>query len=334
MKQLISILAGYFKKDLPMSDKKSSHAAVEQQDTSVTHSMAAIDTSDWKTTDKVWMASRRSNWLEIEKMLSQHKSKKALGIIKQYYLRGKMPDWRSLKEWSNPERHLDIFCLIWLHPSWDEKVLTPLRDAYIASDLIVEGDIGSGFEIFFGSINPSCRNYESEDEINRILTTGSNEIIFKVLMGDLSNSVIEIQGYTPRDPIVLNNLPNRVYKIPKSSIGTICTMAKWLCIKTMFPINEDMLFQYDQPLEWWYQSCETEEGYFEKPRNRGSQKYFEKALYCIYHFDTAKEGNSCRTHFVQKVRKILDERKFIREFEMIWARVKSGEIQIENAFEP
>jgi hypothetical protein len=71
-----------------------------------------------------------------------------------------------------------------------------------------------------------------------------------------------------------------------------------------------------------------------KPRNRGSQKYFEKALYRIYHFDTAKEGNSCRTHFVQKLRKILDERQFIREFEMIWARVKSGEVQIENAFEP
>ena len=43
-----------------------------------------FDTSHWKTSDKAWMAERKQQWLEIEKLLYVlDKNKKARSIIKQ-----------------------------------------------------------------------------------------------------------------------------------------------------------------------------------------------------------------------------------------------------------
>lgn len=102
----------------------------------------------------------------------------------------------------------------------------------------------------------------------------------------------------------------------------------------MTAVNEDFLFQYDRPLEWWYMCRPVVEDAFDKETFPDNQRKLVKiALYRIYHFDTQKEGDSCRTRFVHKMRKILDERPFIKEFEAMWAQVKSGKIQVEGACE-
>ena len=70
-----------------------------------------FDTSHWKTTDKAWMAERKQQWLEIEKLLYVlDKNKKARSIIKQYFLKGQLPDWKKLHDWSqgSTTRHLDL----------------------------------------------------------------------------------------------------------------------------------------------------------------------------------------------------------------------------------
>jgi hypothetical protein len=91
-----------------------------------------IDSSCWQTKDKAWMEPRKTEWEKIARMLQHHKSAKALTVIKQYYLRGKMPDWEKFIDWDDYRGHLDIICFLWLHPSWDEVVLRLLRDAYIS----------------------------------------------------------------------------------------------------------------------------------------------------------------------------------------------------------
>jgi len=59
-------------------------------------------------------------------------------------------------------------------------------------------------------------------------------------------------------------------------------------------------------------------------------KEYQKALYCFYHFDTEKEGDTSQTHFVNKIRKILDEREFIPEFKKMWLDVKADKIEVKN----
>ncbi len=296
-------------------------------------SLKDIDTSYWLTKDQAWVTERQANWLELEQVIanSLFKPKKALSIIKQYYLKGKMPNWEKLKEWENSIRHLDLFCFIWLHPSWDEAILTPLRDAYMASDLIIEGDINEGIGSFLSNGTTRACTINNVDPIPRFIDTEyHNELLFEILMGDLNNTTYEIQGYTLGDPVVMFGLPKRVYELPKANLDRTLGMGEWLCLDALFPYNKDMLFQYDQPLEWWYQGSKIEEDYFEKSKNRGSRKYVEKALYRFHNFNTQKEGDTCRTRFVHKIRKILDEREFISEFKQMWEDAKAGKIEVKD----
>lgn len=288
-----------------------------------------IDTSYWKIKDPQWMAQRKAEWPRIEAMLKGPKSGKGKTAIKQYFITGKMPDWDKFRDWNSTERHLDLFMFIWLHPSWDEVVLKPLRDGYITSKVITLDDIQVGLGGFLGwGIVSASQDYSkaSEEELSQCLhTDGHNEVLFNVLMGDLDCTRYELEfknNYLGSEAVVLN--------LPQGSLSQVCTMAAWLCVTTMHPINTDMLFQYDKPLEWWYRSCEKDEGFFNRNLNKKSQPYYEKALWRIHHFDTEKEGDTCRTRFVHKIRRILDERPFIKEFETMWQRVKSGDIQVED----
>ena len=60
-----------------------------------------IDTQYWQLGDPSWVKQRQSEWLSIEPMLleTMFKSKKAITIIKRYFLKGIMPDFEKLKNW-------------------------------------------------------------------------------------------------------------------------------------------------------------------------------------------------------------------------------------------
>jgi hypothetical protein len=286
-----------------------------------------INTSNWKTKDKGWVLERKAQWETIEPMLVGPKSGKGKTAIKQYFLKGKMPDWDKFRDWNNSERHLDLFMFVWLHPSWNENLLSQLRDAYISSDEIVLGDVSQGFGILlsWGTVR-ACQDYtDRSDEWPHCLHThGHNELLFKILMSNLEKHCYELE-FLDRGL----GREKRKLELPKSDLGAIFSMAKWLSIRKMLPINNDMLFQYDLPLEWWYQSVKNIEN-SNAFRFSSKKPYFEKALYRIHHFDTDKEGDTCRTRFVQKMRKMLDEREFMPEFKQVWSDVKTGKVELED----
>lgn len=285
-----------------------------------------IDTSYWKLDDPVWVAEREQCWPTIEFMLQIYKPKKKnLSPIKDYYLRGKMPNWKGLKDWENDERHLDLFMFLWLHPSWDEVVLGELRDLYITSDLIIAQDVRKGFGGFLHSqINIAAAPYRHMKQVRFPYIQGKGELLFKVMMGDPGVAEYEVQGH----PTLCKK---EVYQLPRERLVSIGTMGAWLCIERMLPIHHDFLFQYDQPLEWWYDSVKDSD-FFSSGNEFNMQLVpsLEKALWRIHHFDTEKEGDTCRTHFAYKIRKILDEREFVSEFKQMWLDVKAGKIQVQH----
>jgi hypothetical protein len=287
-----------------------------------------IDTTYWKTNDPTWMAERKAAWPRIEGMLKGVKDGKGKTAIKHYFLKGKMPDWDKFADWDNTDRHVDIFMFLWLHPSWDEALLSRLREEYISSELIVYDDLRAGFGKFlsWGTVR-ACQDYSrnSEEEKRYILhTDGHNELLFRVLMGDLNRTDYEIAR-----PVTFG--PKQIYHIPQCDFINIRAMGRWLCIKEMHAINNDMLFQYDLPLEWWYRGCTKNEDYFTTSTLKQRQKpSAEKALWRIHNFDTVKEGDTPRTRFVHKMRTILDERPFIKDVEDMWRRVKAGKVTVED----
>jgi len=61
---------------------------------------------------------------------------------------------------------------------------------------------------------------------------------------------------------------------------------------------------------------------------------YQKGLYRIHHFNTEEEGDTCRTHLVYKIRKVLDEHDFIPEFKQIWEDVKLDKVNVKKPWKP
>jgi len=291
-----------------------------------------FDASYWPVKDKAWMAQRKQEWAAIEVMLEYKKTKKARTIIKSYFLKGKLPDWDKLRHWNNDERHLDIFLFLWLHPSRDKDLLIKLRDEYMHSVVIRIGDIGTGYGTFFGEfiIMPS-QDYPDEmvkDLKYCITTDGENEFLFDVMMEGLDQPFYELEF------LYLDNKPPEVLKLqtPCAKPEYLYLICEWLYIKNFRSINEDYLLQYDKPLEWWYRCFPTDEAYFEKEaQSVAVRQAFREALYRIHIFDTEKEGDTRRTRFAHKLRKLFDERDFIPEFKQMWLDVRAGRLKVDEA---
>jgi len=288
-----------------------------------------IDTSYWLAKDKNWMAERKAQWETIEPRLKtgMNKAQRAISIIKRYFLKGTVPDFEALSDWKSDFRHLDLLCFIWLHPSKDKQVLKALRDAYIHSPLVDESDVWLGIGGFLrgGEIDASIEFKKGKKDTSGWRRyTGENELLFEILIGDLSVPVYPEKGGTS-------------WSIDKlrSEYRGIFNMTKWLCNRQLNYINEDCLFQYDNYLEYWYFSCTQVKDFDEHAKRKvlEDSDLIQQGLYRIHYFDTEKEGDTCRTRFVNKMRKMLDEREFIAEFKQMWLDVKAGKIEVENPWE-
>jgi hypothetical protein len=289
-------------------------------------SLAEIDTSYWRTEDALWMAERKESWTRIEIMLRDHKSNsKAMNIIKAYYLKGKMPNWAALEKWPDDYGHVDLLVFLWLHPSWDETLLRELRDLFVYSDLILPRDIGNGIGFFTWSLPIMTTATRAKDRVDYPVLDGHTELLFRVMMGEPVQMSFEVTN--PKSPAYV-----REYHVRVPELDRISMMGRWLVHNEMLPVHREFLYQYDQPLEWWYQ-CVKDVDYFNvRKANRKNIPSINEALYRIYHFDTAKEGETGRTRFVQKIRRMLDERDFIPEFKQMWQDVKHGKTVVQDAW--
>ena len=286
-----------------------------------------IDTSYWKTGDSCWVAEREANWLHVEAMLRDCKTRRGINIIKAYFLKGKMPNWDALREWDDDLRHVDLFIFLWLHPSWDKSLLQNLRDSYISSRLILPIDLQTGFDGFLDSqIVVAASPYRSMEQIGYPYIEGRGETLFDVMFGRPIQTVYDLNTPTV-------SRTKLCYSPQLPSFGHLATMGTWLCLNDLLPFQQDFLYQYDRPLEWWYESVKEVDYFNLNEQNKEQIPYFQKALYRIQHFDCEREGDTCRSRFSLKMREILGKRPFFAELENMWKQVQSGEIRIENAFD-
>jgi hypothetical protein len=287
-----------------------------------------IDTSFWKLKDKHWVTERQANWPKIETMLEDYKPRKGISIIKAYYLKGKMPNWQALVEWMNDDRHVDLMVFLWLHPSWDEQVLTELREAYVKSRLVTPSDISKGLGLFLytqgvSSATPLRRNAAREPYLE-----GHGEMLFRILFGDLTQKKIILDAQGPAGYA-------RTVNIPQLDLSKVITMAHWLALGELRqPLHREFLYQYDQPFEWWYESVKNSDYFKKNPSNERMRSIIEQALCQINRFDTEKEGDTCRSQFAHRLRKMFDERPFFEEFKTMWQLVKAGEIEVDESCFP
>ncbi len=297
----------------------------------MTMTLEKIDTSYWLTKDKAWMAERNANWPAIEKAVGLERRKGDVTVIKQYYLRGKMPNWEKYRGASEDMiQHLTLNLFLWLHPSNDPEVLTPLYKLYMESDLIRPVDVVAGYG---GFLKNELMNATADWTLKEYIFPymgNKNIILFRILFGDLDyakNGVLQLFEGKREKPD-----KNMQHVFEFLGYGHFFKLRNWLMQDLDSPLMQNNLYQYEEVLEWCMTTLSVDkENYFlegiELPVN---VKEYQRALYCILHFENEREGDERRIQAMKIVRKMLDERAFIPEFKQMWEDVKSGKVKVKN----
>ena len=299
--------------------------------------LTELDLSFWKTGDKEWAKQRRATWTDIEEMvLSVVEVKKYLPRIKSYYLRGEIPDWNKGQAKYDPKPHLNLFLFLWLHPSWDETVLAELRESYINSPTVWHRDVKYGYLSFLrtqtSSTTHDYANIEGYEACPNL--KGKGELLFHVMFINPVVRELILNSFQTERP---NGSPGKMlsesFKIPDQEFKEFIWMSRWLRLEQLVPFNEGFLYQYDGVLNYWYQNVKNE-NYFDIKNNRRGKSSWYKTIYAFHHFDTEKEGDTCRTRFVKKLRKILNEEQFFDEFNQMWSDIKNDRVKVDDPWSP
>lgn len=303
-----------------------------------------FDTSYWQPKDPAWQAAREALWREVQPLLMlQHKSKKALGIIKRYFFKGTLPDWSKLVYWDNSERHLDLLLFLYLHPSRDPAVLAPLRDAYLQLPYLVPDDVRKGLLTLLQiGLLRSCeggdchwgRNFVVEDapDLLEHLPVVSDELVFIDLHLQGQMEQLFRLLYTDPQQLIIRSPQGYEARVPPHSVDDLWQWSRWLTLK--LPLSRgaaEMVYQYDYPLEFWYAQCARDELSFRANiRNEGGVSMLLRALYRFYHFAEVQAADDPRAPFVRKVVQMLDERELVAPLRLLWNEVKAGEVEVED----
>lgn len=287
-------------------------------------SLDNFDTSHWLLKDKEWVVQRKQDWLRIESYFQgpAHKAKKAKTIIKRYFLKGDLPDFKALKDWQSDERHLDIFCFLWLHPSWDKELLIKLRNDYASHLDVLKDDVVEGVsKIFMYGTIMASQNYGNEKvgDSDVLQTDGHNRLLFEILIADEKFNEFLSNGRDDWD-ILFN----------QKEFSSIITMTNWLKHEKLNNVNQDCLYQYENYLVYWANECSINTRYFEKKMWPREKPYIQNALVRLVDFDTDKEGDSPRTRSVLKLREIMENYDFHPDVTEMWAKAKAGTLETKG----
>jgi len=144
-------------------------------------------------------------------------------------------------------------------------------------------------------------------------TQGNNELLFRLMCPD---------------PELIAPTNGHPY-----SFRDVQGCGNWLILRRPLHAGaEDMLFQYDLPLETWYAQCGRNPDSYREVVLHQYEQWLLIGLYRIHHFDLAAEGDSPRSRFVHKFTTMLEQREFPAEFKALWDEVKRGEVEVEDAW--
>ena len=289
-----------------------------------------IDTSFWLTKDKVWKEARQAQWPAIEKMVGLNLKKAEINVVKAYFLRGKMPNWEKHSDIHEGPRPLHLSCFLWLHPSDDLEVLRLLYRSYMESSLIHSQDVIQGYHSLLShELLRATSPYKSLKEYPFPFIGEKNIILFRILFEDIDYAkkcMVTLldgqEGFDEYAQVIFDYLGY----VHFSNIWC------WLLLKETSPLMLNSLYQYDDVLEWCLStiSAGSEKEFVNGLIYPAHVQAYQKALYCIYHFDEEKGEDSCRSRALVKVRQLLDENDFIPEFKQMWEGIKSGETEVKN----
>jgi hypothetical protein len=288
-----------------------------------------IDLTHWQLSDKEFQAKRKEQWPAIEDVLINglFKKKKAINVIKKYYFKGELPDWAALNE-SVPTNDLSASCLdiaifLWLHPSSDVAILSPLAKAYYVGGYgRLPQDVKAGMHnlFYWGVMIASVGKEDWEPKITCF--EDKARLIFNIIYDGLSGThfYMKYEG-----PLRVETEHEIIYP----TWGSLELSSEWLCRKKIKLYQEGLILQYPEVLELIFKTINLNTNVFARDFNR-RYEYEARSFYRIANFDIEKEGKTPRTAFVKIARDILDRGNHLPEINELWKKIKSNEITVKN----
>ena len=278
-----------------------------------------VDIAHWRLEDKTFQAERKAKWPMIAALLSYRRKKKAINVIKKYYLKGELPDWYYLwGDGDDGDHFLDPVVFIWLHPSSDYEVLLPLVRAYFKGYGRRADEMRGGMSLLITwGISNAAHNGETYEGIELNAFEGKAKLIFDLMVADEKNGKW------------LFGTPPREYPVIWRGLNGLMDISFWLNLEKLNRFGQDMLYQWDGPLELTFKQINRDTQAAAKHLEMSIER-FAKILFRIAYFDVEKEGDTVRTRTVCKLRALLDKEDNIPELKELWRQVKSGEKEVKD----
>ncbi len=287
-----------------------------------------IDTSHWLNNDKEWLRERSSRWAEIERVVGLNRKKSEVKVIERYYFYGELPNWEKYRDWEDIFRPFDLNIFLWLHPSSDPGLLQQLYQSYVESDLTTASDVITGYGSFLGhELVRATAPYKSLEEYPFPFMGNKNIIVFRIMFGDLDYAKTQISAKIGK-PDSFDNQTEHIFEF--LGYEHFLKIRRWLLHDKRSPLSLNCLYQYDEVSDWILTTItrNTEIEFRSGLESQNYHKPYLRALYCIHHFDTEKDGDTSRARAIRRIRKILDKHEFINEFREMWEAVKAGKVEV------
>ncbi|MDO6524094.1 hypothetical protein Q4519_00225 [Motilimonas sp. 1_MG-2023] len=298
--------------------------------------LAQLDTSFWLTKDKAWVAERKAKWQDIEPGIALRRNKGETNMAKAYYLRGKQPNWEKLKASDKSPRPLDLMMFLWLHPSDDPEVLTPLFKAYMESDQVHELDILIGLRFMSTEFIRHTWNTKPLHEYQFPYLGNKNVTLFRIMFADplyVKNRLQQV--------IAAGRADVRERKLAEANQDIFGMLgyehflffSNWLLQDLTSIFCRDCLYQYLDVLDWCMTTLNYDTDFIARIQHPSALASYHKALYRIVHFDLEQEGDTPRANAVRYLRELIEQGDFLPEFKQIWQQVKAGEVEVEKPWQ-
>ena len=205
----------------------------------------------WQLDNSEWVKNRKKQWDKLEPVLKDHAkpTKFALTPIKNYFLKGALPNWKKYQDWDSVHstyRHLDLFTFLWLYPSQNEADMKCLFEIYMNSKFPLNEDVSAGYSLFFEFLDSCAHNTNFKKPIYLYIDEKDVQTIFKAMF----------LGQRKRSGKTVGNEEISEYQYSRMWFWNLRGAIDWISIKeSQFkPFRAIYWVRFDPALEWWIEN--------------------------------------------------------------------------------
>ncbi len=273
----------------------------------------AINYQAWKLDDKVWVRQRKKDWEPIKKRLEHIElPKNKIKTYEKYFLTGKVPRFNV--------QTLVSVCLLymcWWHPDQSEKNWQLIKNViWLIGGEYAIAHYEDSIEAMSKAGWPNL--FIEEEGFPDGFMMGLEERMFNFIIDDdIENPFVKF-NYDERKTKFCGyeDLPYSGAYHGGFSTGTWLTNADSCS-------NRYVTWQYDRAIKYWYASLTNTQVERDLQR-RGSVIALERSLNAIAKYDDKSKPDHYKSIYVNKVRKILNEKPIPEKLKEMWEEAKKS----------